>query len=105
MNENKKENYYPNISQSLGIVGIAILLMLIFSPVNVWLNNVMANEISFLIYYLLTFGGTLGIAHILRSRKTNNRTYDLSLSSIKLMGLVSISMIGLQLARIMHKIP
>lgn len=97
MNNKVKADYYPNISQSLGIIGIAILLMLIFSPLNVLLNNVLANDISFLIYYLLTFGGTLGIAHMIRIRKTDNKTYDLSLSSIKLMALVSISMIGLQL--------
>lgn len=97
MNEKIKTNYYPNISQSFGIVGIAVLLMLIFSPVNVLLNNVIANEISFLIYYLLTFGGTFVIAHTIRIRKTGNKTYDLSLSSIKLMVLVSITMIGLQL--------
>jgi hypothetical protein len=97
MNDKMKANYYPNIWQSLGIVVIAILLMLIFSPINVLLNNVVANEISFLTYYLLTFGGTLIIAHTLRMRKTNNKTYDFSLSSIKLMALVSISMIGLQL--------
>lgn len=97
MNNNVKSGYYPNISQSFGIVGIAILFMLIFSPVNVLLNNVIANEISFLIYYILTFGGTLGIAHIIRVKKTDSKNYDLSLGSIKLMALVSISMIGLQL--------
>jgi membrane protease YdiL (CAAX protease family) len=97
MNKKMKTNYYPNISQSIGIVGIAVLLMLIFSPVNVLLNNAIANEISFLIYYLLTFGGTFVIAHMIRIRKTGKKTYDLSLSSIRLMVLVSITMIGLQL--------
>jgi membrane protease YdiL (CAAX protease family) len=97
MNEKMKVNYYPNLSQSLGIVGIAVLLMLIFSPVNVLLNNAIPNDISFLIYYLLTFGGTLAIVHMIRIRKTGNKNYNLSLSSIKLMALVSISMIGLQL--------
>jgi hypothetical protein len=97
MNEKMKVNYYPNLWQSLGIVGIAVLLMLIFSPVNLLLNNTIPNDISFLIYYLLTFGGTLVIVHMIRIRKTGNRTYNLSLSSIKLMTLVSISMIGLQL--------
>jgi uncharacterized protein len=93
----KKVNYYPNFWQSMGIVGIAILLTLLFSPLNIELNDVMGKEISFLVYYSLSFGGTFGIVHWIRKKKTGNRTYDFSLSSFKLMTLVSVSIVAIHL--------
>jgi len=96
MNRTKTSDY-PSIGQSLGIVGIAILLMLLFSPVNLLLNNVLGNEVSFLIYYLLTFGGTFGIVHWIRRKKTGNTTYDLRLGSLALMAFVSVTIIGIQI--------
>ncbi|MEX2484837.1 MAG: CPBP family intramembrane glutamic endopeptidase [Brumimicrobium sp.] len=95
MNNKAKVDYYPNILQSLGIVGIAILLMIIFSPVNVILNDMVGNELSFLLYYLLSFGTTLGIAHWQRRKITSSNTYDLSFGSIQLMTLISLSTIGI----------
>jgi len=95
MNNKVKPDYYPNIWQSVGIVGIAILLMLIFSPVNILLNDIVGNELSFLLYYLLAFGTTLGIAHWQRSKITPIKTYDLSFGSVKLMTLIALSTIGI----------
>lgn len=93
---NNTVNYYPGILQSLGIVGIAVLLMIGLSPINILLNNLIGKELSFLVYYLLSFGGTFGITHWLRKRNTNEKSYDLSLSSIKLMALVSITIVAIQ---------
>jgi|LakMenEpi03Aug12_release.lakeMendotaPanAssembly.Ray.scaffolds.fasta_scaffold246541_1 membrane protease YdiL (CAAX protease family) len=95
MIENKKI-YYPSSGQSWGIVGIAILSMLLFSPVYLILNKVLGKEISFLVYYLLAVGVPFGIAHLIRNKRTGINTYNFSLSSLKIMALVSISMIAIQ---------
>jgi uncharacterized protein len=95
MIENKKI-YYPSSGQSWGIVGIAILSMLLFSPLNLILKRVLGNEISFLVYYLLSMGFPLGIAHLIRKKQTGINTYNFSLSSLKIMALVSISIIAIQ---------
>ncbi len=92
----EKKIYYPNVGQSWGIVGIAILSMLLFTPVNLILNNVLGKEISFLVYYLLAMGVPFGIAHLIRNKRTEINKYDFSLSSMKIMTLVSISIIAIQ---------
>jgi CAAX protease family protein len=78
----KKGSTYPNIGQSWGIVGIAVLSMLLFSPVSIILNNVLGKEISSLVYYLLAMGVPFGIAHLIRNKRTGINKYDFSLSSI-----------------------
>ena len=95
MIDNKKI-YYPSIGQSWGIVGIAILSMLLFFPVNLILDKVTGKEFSFLVYYLLAMGVPFGIAHLIRNKRTGNKTYNFSLSSFKIMALVSISIIAIQ---------
>lgn len=95
MIENKKI-YYPSSGQSWGIVGIAILSMLLFSPINLILNKVLGKEISFLVYYLFATGVPFGIAHLIREKRTGIKKYDFSLSSMKIMALVSISIIAIQ---------
>jgi hypothetical protein len=95
MIENQKI-YYPSSGQSWGIVGIAILSMLLFSPVYLILNKVLGKEISFLVYYLLAMGVPFGIAHLIRNKRTGINTYNFSFSSLKIMALVSISIIAIQ---------
>ncbi len=88
--------YYPSSAQSWGIVGIVILSMLIFSPVNLVLSNTLGKEIAFLIYYSLAMGVPFGIGHLIRNKRTGIHKYNFSLSSMKIMGLVSITIIGIQ---------
>lgn len=92
----KMEIYYPDVRQSWGIVGIVILSMLLFGPVNILLNNMLGREISFLIYYLLAMGVPFVIVHSIRSKRTGISKYNLSLSSVKMMVLVTISTIAIQ---------
>src|SRR5690554_1070444 len=95
MIENKKISY-PSIGQSWGIIGIAILSMLSFSPLNLILNKILGKEISFLVYYLLAMGVPFGITHLIRKKQTGINEYDFSLSSLKIMVLVSISIVAIQ---------
>lgn|SRR5690606_18013002 len=91
-----QRTYYPNIRQSWGIAGIAILSTLIFSPINLALNKAIGREISFLVYYLLAMGVPFGIAHLIRNKRTAINNYNFSLGSTRTMALVLLATIGLQ---------
>ncbi len=93
----KKETYYPNVAQSWGIVGIAILSMLVFGPVNIVLNDLMGKDISLFVYYLLAIGIPFKIAHAIRSKRTGIGNYNFSLGSFKVMVLIFVSVIGIQM--------
>lgn len=95
MIENKEMNY-PNIAQSWGIAGIIIFSMLLFSPVNILLNDLMGKEISFLVYYLLAMGVPFGIVHVIRNKSTGISNYNFSSGSAKVMVLIFITVIGIQ---------
>lgn len=95
MIDNKKV-YYPSIGQSWGIVGIVVLVMLLLTPVNLMLDKVLGKELSFLVFYLLAMGILFGIVHRKRKKQTGINSYNFSLSSLKIMILVSISVIAIQ---------
>lgn len=88
---------YPNIGQAWGIVGISILSMILFSPVNILLNTITGKEISFLIYYLLAMGSTFWIAHLKRKKGTSVSGYNFDFGSAKIIILVSIAIIAIQI--------
>ena len=87
---------YPSIKQGWGIIGISVLAMLIFSPVNILLNKYAGKEISFLVYYLLSMGATFWVIHIKRKKKTGYSTYNFESGSLKLIILISIATIAIQ---------
>ena len=92
----KKKMFYPSIGESWGILGITILSMLLFSPVNLVLDHLIGKEISFLVYYVIAIGVPFLIAHRIRHKKTGVNTYPLRFSSIKIMVLIAISTIAIQ---------
>lgn len=92
----ENEISYPNITQSWGIVGISILSMILFIPVNLFLNHIAGKEVSFLLYYLLTMGAPFWFAHSKRKKRTNAGGYSFDFSSAKIIILVSISIIAIQ---------
>lgn len=91
-----KELNYPNIRQSWGIVGIVILSMIVFSPALFFLNKIMGDELSFLVYYMITMGISIWIADAIRRKKTGVSVYNFEFSSLKIIVLVSIAVISLQ---------
>lgn len=92
----ENQNSYPDISQSWGIVGIAILCMIVFIPINLLLNSIGGEEISFLIYYVLATGAAFWIAHSKRKKWTGASEYSLELSSAKIIILVSMVTLAIQ---------
>jgi len=92
----EKENHYPSVGQSWGIIGIAILSTIVFCWVLFLPGNLMGEELTFLVYYVLTIGATFGVAHLKRSKHTGLKNYNFSLGSWKTMALVSIGVIAIQ---------
>jgi len=66
---------YPSVAQSWGITGIVIACMLLFSPLNAVLNNVVGKSYSLLIYYVLTMSVAFIMAHFIRRNEINKSTY------------------------------
>ena len=92
-----QEKTYPNIAQSWGIMGVAIVSMLVFTPLQIALINVLGKELSLLVYYLVSMGAALSFAHFIRKKETSNNQYDISFSTPKIIILVSFGALGLQL--------
>ncbi|HMG89825.1 MAG TPA: hypothetical protein VK589_07190 [Chryseolinea sp.] len=88
---------YPTIKQAWGIVGIAILSMIVFSPVSILLNTLTGKEHSFLMYYLLSMGSAFLIAHVKRKKRTGIGDYNFDFSSGKMMILVSVAVFALEI--------
>lgn len=84
---------YPNINQSWGIVGIVILSMIIFSPLQFFLQGVIGKELSFLIYYLFSMGGAFLFIHFRRKKRSGITSYNFTDNSYKVIGLVVIATI------------
>lgn len=95
MTEGNEINY-PSIKQSWGIVGIVLLSMILLSPINIFLNNVLSKEISSLVYYLFSMGAAFWIIHQIRKNRTGVSEYNFDFSSDKIMLLVSIAIIAIQ---------
>ncbi len=94
MQQNKT---YPNIAQSWGIMGVAIICMLFLSPLQMTLNKVIGKEITFFIYYLSTMGATFSFAHFIRKKTISQSNYNINLSNPTSIILVSIATLCLQL--------
>lgn len=86
---------YPNISQSWGIVGIVILSMIIFSPLQFFLQGVLGNELSFLIYYLFSMGGAFLFIHFRRKKISRIASYNFTDSSHKIIVLIIIATVAI----------
>lgn len=88
---------YPTVKQSWGIVGLSILSMILFAIVQALLTNVAGEDLSFLIYYLLSVGLVFWIAHSKRKAATKVSTYSLYFGSVRTVILVSIAVVALQM--------
>ncbi len=92
----KIKNYYPSAGQSWGILGIAIVSMLLFIPLNSALNKVFGKEISFFVYYLVSMGVPFILAHFLRKKETGVTEYNFGTASAKVMAFLVITIIAIQ---------
>ncbi len=71
--------------------------MLVFTPLQIALINLLGKELSILIYYIISMGAAFSFAHFIRKKETSNNVYDISFSTPKIIILVSFGALGLQL--------
>jgi membrane protease YdiL (CAAX protease family) len=86
--EISNQRSYPNIAQSWGIVGIAIVAQIIFTPVFLALTGVLNQEVAMLVLYVLSMGAAFAFAHYIRKKETTLSHYPIRKASLKVFILV-----------------
>lgn len=83
---------YPNIAQSFGIAGIAVLGILFFQiPIRMVLNRMITNkEATLLICYLLSMGIPLLIVNAIRKNKTGIVSYNFKIKNKRIIPFIVI---------------
>jgi uncharacterized protein len=90
MTESSFKNY-PGMAQSIGITVIVILGMLLFSPLKLLLDNLMGEEASMLIYYILSIGVPFWIVFTIRKKQTGNSSFNWNMKD---KGIIPFIMVG-----------
>ena len=99
---------YPNIGQSFVILGIAILMTLLITPLNVLISKFIDKDVSTLINYVLVYGLTFCIVYSIRKRKTSNSTFNFNIENQRIVPFVIIAIVALNfglMAPIINLIP
>lgn len=76
---------YPNIAQSIGIVGIMILAQIILAPIMLFFPKLIGQDLSMLIYYILSVGGAFQIVLLIRKSKGQDSDFAFQLRNGKLL--------------------
>jgi len=91
-----KNNAYPSAKQSFGVVGIALLAMLVFAPFNYYLNDFIKESASFLVYYILAMGTTFLLVHFLKKKSEGSVSYQFIPKDFLAVILILLGTIALQ---------
>lgn len=87
---------YPNIAQSIGITAINILIALLtIIKVRSSLNEFVGKEASDLVCELLIVGIPLGIAYLIRKKRTNYSSFSLKIENIRIIPFIVIGSVAL----------
>jgi len=100
--------YPKGTLQSFGIVGLVFLGMVLFYPVQHWLNDFMGKSPSFLVYYSLAMGAPFVLIHILKKKEEGTVKYLLKPNDTGIVVLLIVGTIALQwgiTSPIGHSIP
>ena len=88
---------YPKSTlQSFGIVGLVFAGMILFYPVQHWLNELVGISPSFLVYYVLAMAAPLLLLHFLKKKEEGTVKYLLKPKDIGVVLLLVITTIALQ---------
>jgi uncharacterized protein len=96
LHQNAPLTSYPSIGQSLVICVIIIALSIGAAPVFV-IERLVGSEVAMLVYYVVTFGSSFGIAHSLRRRRIRASKYNFFIPSWRVAALVTVGSIALLL--------
>lgn len=102
--ENRKELYkentqraysYPSLMQSIGITGMVLLGMVLMSPLKKILDDLVSQEFSSLIGYILSVGIVFTIAYNIRKSKNKVSSFNLSIGNKKIIPFIIVASIPL----------
>jgi membrane protease YdiL (CAAX protease family) len=88
--------YPKNTLQSFGIVGLVFSGMILFYPVQHWLNDLMGISPSFLVYYVLAMAAPLYLLHFLKKKEEGTVTYLLKPKDIGVVLILVVATVTLQ---------
>jgi len=92
----KYSTVYPNITQSIGITAINILIALLtIIKLRSSLNEFVGKEASDLICELLIVGIPLGLAYLIRKKRTNYNSFNLKIDNIRIIPFIVIGSVAL----------
>ena len=99
MNDIENKNY-PNIAQGFAILGIMILIPVLMVPLLMFLNKFFNEDVSQLIYYVLSFGLSFWIVYTIRKRRTNNGTFNFKIENQRIIPFIITAIIALNMGLI-----
>lgn len=83
---------YPTIAQGFGILGVAVLGMIVFAPI-----MLLEKDYAFLLYYLFAMGLPLWVTYVIRKKKTGVVNFSFQSFDLKVLPLIIIAPIPLAL--------
>ena len=93
-NENQN-TIYPNISQSIGITAMNILMVILTIKVKSGLYELIGKEASLFVCELLVVGIPLWVAYLIRKKLTNNNSFNLKIEKLRILPFIVIGSVVL----------
>lgn len=85
---------YPTIAQSVGMAGIMVLSMIVFSPMMLFSKSI-DKELMMFIYYVIAIGAPVYLCNQTRAKKTGESSFNLSISNYRLLIPIILTSIAL----------
>jgi len=87
MNELSRPNY-PSILQSFGILGIMLLVMVCFIPIEMYAEKILDKELTMLIFYTLSMGVPALIVYYIKKRKVGMLNMNFLIPNLRVLPFV-----------------
>lgn len=79
---------YPSILQSFGILGIMLLAMVCFIPIEMYAEKILDKELTMLIFYTLSMGVPALIVYYIKKRKVGMLNMNFSIPNLRVLPFV-----------------
>lgn len=87
---------YPSTLQSFGIAGLVLVCMVLFAPLNYYLEGITSTSIAALIYYVCSMTTPFVIFHFLKKKEEGEVNYGLKPKSVLAVVLLTIVTLAIQ---------
>lgn len=86
---------YPTAKQSLNVIGILIVCMMVAAPI-LMAEDYIGEELTFLIYYIVSMGATLYWLLQFRKKYTTERPFRFEVANTSIIPFIIVGTLGLQ---------